>query len=489
MTSPHRLRRCVTTVLVAAALPATALPALPALAHTPHQAPQQQQQQQQQQPQPAPAAIDHTALVGEFYQWWTPAAFDKSSEETLRATAFKGAVTEQGAAVLQRNDETLLAINHAGAASATQAARAVVDADGTWVETLADALGPTLGTYLREGIEQGVLPDTDAAIAAAEDAATTGTAKTDFNLPRPFLATADTQRGGIGDRSRNGDNDLRGLAPQLDIHRIPDQGTHPLTGQTRTVDYDVFAGVGPKGLRKLNQAFPSGHTTYAYGIGVQLAQILPELGPEIITRASEAGNNRIVLGVHYPLDVIGGRIEGQANAAALAASPQGGALIESARAELTGYLAGRCADAGLGDSLAACIARTGHYTNDFVDAVSTRPVTDRASALEAFRARLTYGFAPTSATDAAPVVPAGAESLLATAFPLLDAPQRRAVLAATQGPSGYPLDASSQGWARLNLPAALSSRVTVDANGAVIAVEPGQPEASVVRATGASISS
>ncbi|WP_345994186.1 phosphatase PAP2 family protein, partial [Leucobacter chromiiresistens] len=54
----------------------------------------------------------------------------------------------------------------------------------------------------------------------------------------------------------------------------------------------------------------SGHTTYAYGIGIGLAMVLPELGPEILTRSSEGGNTRIVLGVHYPLDVMGGRIEG-----------------------------------------------------------------------------------------------------------------------------------------------------------------------------------
>ena len=57
-----------------------------------------------------------------------------------------------------------------------------------------------------------------------------------------------------------------------------------------------------------SQSFPSGHTTKTYNRGLGLATLLPELGPELVARAAEGGNNRVVLGVHYPMDVIGGRI-------------------------------------------------------------------------------------------------------------------------------------------------------------------------------------
>ena len=108
-------------------------------------------------------------------------------------------------------------------------------------------------------------------------------------------------------------------------------------------------------------------------------------------------------------------------------------------------------------------------------------MTNRASALAAYQARMRYGFKPTSATGKAAVVPEGAENLLTTAFPTLNAEQRRAVLAATEIDSGEPLDASSNGYQRLNLAAAYSAKVTLSADGSVVKVEPGQAVASVVR--------
>lgn len=93
---------------------------------------------------------------------------------------------------------------------------------------------------------------------------------------------------------------------------------------------------------------------------------------------------------------------------------------------------------------------------------------------------MTYGFDQVGDAGQAPVVPEGAETLLVTAFPELDDEQRRAVPAATQIDSGYPLDSTSEGWQRINLPAALSSTVVLDSAGTVIWVEPGQSTASVV---------
>ena len=65
------------------------------------------------------------------------------------------------------------------------------------------------------------------------------------------------------------------------------------------------------------------------------------------------------------------------------------------------------------------------YKNTFTDAVSTEPVTDRASAIDAYTARMTYGFSQASAAGQAPVVPQGAENLLLTAFPDVGDAQRR----------------------------------------------------------------
>ena len=56
-----------------------------------------------------------------------------------------------------------------------------------------------------------------------------------------------------------------------------------------------------------NPSFPSGHTTYAYTDSILLGMMTPELYQSMLSRGSEFANSRIVLGVHYPLDIIASR--------------------------------------------------------------------------------------------------------------------------------------------------------------------------------------
>ncbi|WP_315503420.1 hypothetical protein [Actinomyces radicidentis] len=183
---------------------------------------------------------------------------------------------------------------------------------------------------------------------------------------------------------------------------------------------------------------------------------------------------------------MGGRITASAELSARLCDPEViSGTIEPAQAELETYLEGKCEAAGYGATLEDCIDAldandAGGYTNAFTDVVSTSPVTDRSSALAAYRARMTYGFTQTGTTGQAARVPEGAEDLLVTAFPTLTDAQRRSVLASAEIDSGYPLDSSSLGWQRIDLAAALSARVTLDAAGEVVSVEPGQDVASVV---------
>ena len=56
-----------------------------------------------------------------------------------------------------------------------------------------------------------------------------------------------------------------------------------------------------------NASFPSGHTTFGYTTSLLMAMLVPEAYTRQLTRASEYGNSRIILGAHYPLDIIAGR--------------------------------------------------------------------------------------------------------------------------------------------------------------------------------------
>lgn len=199
---------------------------------------------------------------------------------------------------------------------------------------------------------------------------------------------------------------------------------------------------GYSNLQK-NSSYPSGHTTGAYSWGIALAGMIPELAPQIMARTSEAGNNRIVLGVHYPLDIMGGRIGASAQNGQYWHNEFASSIVPASR-QLRDYLVSRCAADGHGTTLAACIANTkasgsGGYTNDFLDPVATEPVADQASAVRVYTARLTYTFPQDTAQSGADfVAPRGAADVLRLAYPELHADQRNAILKATALDSGYP---------------------------------------------------
>ena len=462
--------------------------------------------------QPDESADPHVALLSEYDRYWTPKPLDKQNFDT----AFRGDVTPQGSKILARNDEGVEQINKAGVDEANQAAdrqgrsqqwRALRDAT-MFTDPLQednDSLGPVLSKYVAEGLAQ-CTPANVHSCSLTHVARflwstgfqevtnkSTGAAKKYFNYPRPYLADRSFADSG-------NPNNLRGLKKNLAIARVPSRidVNHKRGGRALlTAGYDLMDGASGTNLT-VSQAFPSGHTTAAYAYGLAMAEILPELGPEILTRASEAGNNRAVLGVHYPMDIMGGRIEGHSNVfAALTTNRLYVASLKAARTELMAYLTRRCEADGHGDTVQACIGNVGAndkngYYNTFTDSVSTTPVVDRASALKAYRARMTYGFDKASAyggpapATTAPVVPTGAENLLSTAFPTLSDAQRRQVLAATEIDAGYALDSSSGGWQRINLAAAMSAKVTVGKAGHVVKIETGNIKPEVVSAPQAS---
>ena len=102
----------------------------------------------------------------------------------------------------------------------------------------------------------------------------------------------------------------------------------------------VAAGGGPAicvpktdSLAK-SASYPSGHSTLSWAWGLILAEIVPDRATEILLRAREIGDSRIICGVHYLSDVEEGRTNGSMLVAALHASPEFKADLEKARAEI-----------------------------------------------------------------------------------------------------------------------------------------------------------
>jgi len=57
-------------------------------------------------------------------------------------------------------------------------------------------------------------------------------------------------------------------------------------------------------------AFPSGHTTTAFACATVLAWASPRLAVPAFVLAAAIGFSRIYVGVHWPLDVLGGAVLG-----------------------------------------------------------------------------------------------------------------------------------------------------------------------------------
>ncbi|QRX83089.1 phosphatase PAP2 family protein [Glaciimonas sp. PAMC28666] len=81
-------------------------------------------------------------------------------------------------------------------------------------------------------------------------------------------------------------------------------------------------------------SYPSGHATAGTLMGIVLANMVPEKRPEIMARAREYANNRVVGGVHYPSDIEAGRIVGTLIAANLLTRDEFRVGFESAKVEL-----------------------------------------------------------------------------------------------------------------------------------------------------------
>jgi hypothetical protein len=216
---------------------------------------------------------------------------------------------------------------------------------------------------------------------------------------------------------------------------------------------------GPAQDLRDSPSYPSGHTTYGTMESVLLAILVPARYQQQIARAAEYGNNRIILGAHYAMDVIGGRTLALYDVAHLLAKDPDyvgrpnrrgpviadyPAAVAAARADLTATLESAC-----GATLAVCARDdTGRFRN--------------SDANEAFYAvTQTYGLPVVypemarKSEDVAKIAPE-AGYLLTAAFPYLTLVKADEILTATEGPGGRFLDNGSGFglYSRLNLYAA-----------------------------------
>lgn len=189
--------------------------------------------------------------------------------------------------------------------------------------------------------------------------------------------------------------------------------------------------------------FTSGHSAEAMRDVLGMAYALPERYQELVSRGLELGENRILAGMHSPLDVISARQQATAIAAANLVDPANALVKAAAVAQ---------AHATLMAATSTTAANFTAYAHSGTTA--TDRFADYATNKANYLRRMTYGMAQIGKTDVPAVVPKGAEVLLETRLPYLSADQRRIVLKTTAIASGYPVLDDPEGWGRLNMFAA-----------------------------------
>lgn len=246
---------------------------------------------------------------------------------------------------------------------------------------------------------------------------------------------------------------------------------------TRIVGFDYFHSPadnidynrGPVMNLVKSPSYPSGHTTYGYMGAILLAILVPERYPQMIVRGAEYGNDRIIVGAHYAMDVLAGRTLALYDMAHLLANDPAyvgqsfkgvptiknfQAAMKKARADMTAAL-----QAGCGDMIEVCArADIGRFSDPEAD--------------EAFYAATeTYNLPVVHPKNAGAVEDVGKHApeagyLLEVAFPSLTLEQADRVLTETEGPGGGFLDdGSSFGvYSRLNLYAAARRAMLIGAD-------------------------
>jgi hypothetical protein len=215
-------------------------------------------------------------------------------------------------------------------------------------------------------------------------------------------------------------------------------------------------------------SYPSGHTVYGYMGSLLLAVLIPQRYQQMITRGAEYGNDRILMGAHYTMDVLGGRTLATYDLAHLLANDPAylgrsingrpplkdfRVAVKAARADVIAILQTSC-----GKSLDDCAREdTGRLSN---------PAANEAfyASTQTYNLPVVYPEKANTLEDVAKRAPE-AGYLLTVAFPTLTLDQANRILTETEGPGGGFLDDGSCFgiYSRLNLYAAAGRAATIAA--------------------------
>ncbi|WP_246880098.1 phosphatase PAP2 family protein [Bacillus suaedae] len=276
-----------------------------------------------------------------------------------------------------------------------------------------------------------------------------------FSSPRPYRINSNGEVKEIVDENGLAKWSTIGSG-ESKVEALPSGGKKE-TGERHHQQYETNVKVIPaleyvkrkaEDGRGKDGAFPSGHTSAAYLSTFGFAYATPERYAEFLTRAAQMGENRIVTGMHSPLDVIGARIQSTAMTAYAYNLAENQEVLDKAYKN-AGKVFGELAEAKGMSLYEYAHTVTEDYT--FESAYDEQKWEDHEANKAFYREKLTYGLPQTGEKGLDPVVPKGAEVLLETRQPYLTDNQRREVLYTTEIESGYPVIDESNGWGRIDL--------------------------------------
>lgn len=396
-----------------------------------------------------------TLLSGYSQLWTTGATWDtgaptsmgelvmgKSQAYSVKVTTERTAAQAESAYLIDRRNQSYTAIE--GLGDLADAFRTESGATTTIVNVAADA---TTGRYNDIGTGGGL--STSATVGKIVSLVSTvrgsfsssNPSKNYFNSPRPWRLTDDSlvvvegtettgyYTGTLADGSPNYAGTIT-YFPDYSSNVVVVPALMPVRSTTPASD----------------GGFVSGHTNAAYLASLSMTHSLPERYHALLSNASDMGEDRILAGMHSTLDVIGGRMLATALTAAILSDPANATLKADARAQAVSFVAANS---------------SGSSRFELADVES---LAAHREAAKLYTWRLTYGLPATGTTGVPAVVPKGADVLLETRLPYLDATQRREVLRTTAMASGHVVQDDAEGWGRLNLFAAGDGYGSFDSN-------------------------